>query len=55
MISNRFVLGFEDNELKVEADHVALRKDFQIKINAPDSIVGHYLGLQIKKGKDQVS
>ncbi len=48
---SRFELGFEDNELKVEADHVALRKDFQIKINAPDSIVGHYLGVKSKKGK----
>ncbi|MEC8257313.1 MAG: M23 family metallopeptidase, partial [Bacteroidota bacterium] len=46
-----FELGFENNELKVEADHVALRKDFQIKINAPDSIVGHYLGVKSKKGK----
>ncbi len=49
--NSRFELGFEDNELKVEADHVALRKDFQIKINAPDSIVGHYLGVKSKKGK----
>ncbi len=49
--TSRFQLGFEDNELKIEADHVALRKDFQIKINAPDSIVGHYLGVKSKKGK----
>ena len=49
--NSRFELGFVDNELKVEADHVALRKDFQIKINAPDSIVGHYLGVKSKKGK----
>ena len=49
--NSRFELGFEDNELKIEADHVALRKDFQIKINAPDSIVGHYLGVKSKKGK----
>ena len=49
--NSRFELGFENNELKVEADHVALRKDFQIKINAPDSIVGHYLGVKSKKGK----
>ncbi len=49
--TSRFQLGFEDNELKVEADHVALRKDFQIKINAPDSIIGHYLGVKSKKEK----
>ncbi|MDC3079421.1 M23 family metallopeptidase [Flavobacteriaceae bacterium] len=49
--TSRFELGFDDNELKVMADHVAIRKDFQIKINAPDSIVGHYLGVKSKKGK----
>ena len=49
--TSRFELGFEDNELKVVADHVALRRDFQIKINAPDSIDGHYLGVKSKKGK----
>ena len=49
--TSRVELGFEDNELKVEADHVALRRDFQIKINAPDSIDGHYLGVKSKKGK----
>ncbi|MEC8090411.1 MAG: M23 family metallopeptidase [Bacteroidota bacterium] len=49
--TSRFELGFEKNELKVEADHVALRRDFQIKINAPDSIDGHYLGVKSKKGK----
>ena len=52
--TSRFELGFEENELKVEADHVALRRDFQIKINAPDSIDGHYLGVKSKKGKNQV-
>ena len=49
--TSRFKLGFEENELKVEADHVALRRDFQVKINAPDSIDGHYLGVKSKKGK----
>ena len=29
----------------------ALRKAFQIKVMAPDSVVGHYLGLQLKNGK----
>ena len=29
--SNRFVLGFDNKELQIKADHVALRKAFQIK------------------------
>ena len=49
--SNRFVLGFDNNELQIKADHVALRKAFQIKIIAPDSMGGHYLGIQLKNGK----
>ena len=49
--SNRFVLGFDNNELQIKADHVALRKAFQIKIMIPDSVVGHYLGIKLKNGK----
>jgi len=49
--NNRFVLGFDNNLLQIKADHVALRKAFQIKVMAPDSVVGHYLGLQLKNGK----
>ena len=49
--SNRFMLGFDNNELQIKADHVALRKAFQIKIIAPDTVVGHYLGIQLKNGK----
>ena len=46
-----FVLGFDKNELLIKADHVALRKAFEIKVTAPDSIVGHYLGIKFKNGK----
>tara|TARA_B100000900_G_scaffold36731_1_gene27508 strand:- start:5255 stop:6931 length:1677 start_codon:yes stop_codon:yes gene_type:complete len=49
--TSRFELSYEYNQLKVKADHVALRKDFRIKINAPDSIVGHYMGVKSKKEK----
>lgn len=49
--SNRFLLRFDNEELQIKADHVALRKAFQIKISAPDSIVGHYLGIRFKNGK----
>ena len=48
---NSFVLGFDKNELRIKADHVALRKAFKIKVIAPDSVVGHYLGVQLKNGK----
>ena len=48
---NNFVLGFDKNELRIKADHVALRKAFKIKVIAPDSVVGHYLGVQLKNGK----
>ena len=48
---NKFVLGFDKNELLIKADHVALRKAFEIKVTAPDSIVGHYLGIKFKNGK----
>ena len=48
---NKFVLGFDKNELLIKADHVALRKAFEIKVKAPDSIVGHYLGIKFKNGK----
>ena len=48
---NKFVLGFDKNELLIKADHVALRKPFEIKVTAPDSIVGHYLGIKFKNGK----
>ena len=49
--SNRFLLRFDNEELQIKADHVALRKAFQIKISAPDSIVGHFLGIRFKNGK----
>ena len=49
--SNRFILSFNNEELQIKADHVALRKAFQIKVVAPDSVVGHYLGIQFKNGK----
>ena len=49
--SNRFVLGFDNKELQIKADHVALRKAFQIKVSTPDSVVGHYLGIKLKNGK----
>ena len=49
--SNRFVIGFDNNLLQIKADHVALRKAFKIKVIAPDSVVGHYLGVQLKNGK----
>ena len=49
--SNRFLLRFDNEELQIKADHVALRKAFQIKVSAPDSIVGHYLGIRFKNGK----
>jgi hypothetical protein len=49
--SNRFLLRFDNEELQIKADHVALRKAFQIKVSAPDSIVGHYLGIRFKDGK----
>ena len=49
--NSRFVLDFENKELQIKADDVALRKAFKIKIMAPDSVVGHYLGMQYKNGK----
>jgi hypothetical protein len=49
--NSRFVLDFDNKELQIKADHVALRKAFQIKVMAPDSVVGHYLGMQYKNGK----
>jgi hypothetical protein len=49
--SNRFLLRFDNEELQIKADHVALRKAFQIKVSAPDSIVGHFLGIRFKNGK----
>ena len=49
--NSRFVLDFDNKELQIKADHVALRKAFQIKVMAPDSLVGHYLGMQYKNGK----
>ena len=49
--SNRFLLRFDNEELQIKADHVALRKAFKIKISAPDSIVGHFLGIRFKNGK----
>ena len=48
---SRFVLGFDNKELQIRADHVALRKAFQIKVSTPDSVVGHYLGIKLKNGK----
>ena len=49
--NSRFELAFETNNLHVKADHVALRKDFRIKMNTPDSIFGHYLSVQTRNKK----
>ena len=49
--NNQFVLDFDNSELKIKPNHVALRKDIEIKVVAPDSLFGHYLGIKLKNGK----
>ena len=49
--NSRFELGYEKNNLHIIADHVALRKDFRVKMKSPDSINGHYLRVQTRNKK----
>jgi len=46
--SSRIELGLVNNELFLKGDHVAIRKPFTIKLKAPDSINGHFLGVKTK-------
>jgi hypothetical protein len=50
--TQRLDIRFEQDSIHVEKEHIPVRKPIQIRLKAPDSIKGHYLG--IRNAKDEI-